>query len=207
MIAAKCMISAKGDDPARRRAYRCRDRGHAGLTLADALRPAAAPHGRQRRRRESRTLQAAVQPIRLLPGEQHLRSRPGLHGQGHTDRDGVAQSHRPLGCGHAHPLVALPPVELRRLAGVVTQRCEHRSGGRQEPVLSGRRRQLREARAEDEAPLQIAGDQPVVLQGDREPVRGGTGETGGGHELGQRGRPGLQRAEYDRSLVEHADPA
>ena len=80
-------------------------------------------------------------------------------------------------------------------------------GGGQQPVLAGRRRQLREPRAEDEAALHVAGHHAVVLQRDREPVRGRAGETGGGDQPGQGGRTGLQRAQHQSRLVENADAA
>ena len=46
-------------------------------------------------------LQAAVQPVRLLPGEQDLRGGAGEHGQLDADRDRVAQTGRALGGGDA----------------------------------------------------------------------------------------------------------
>jgi len=49
--------------------------------------------------------------------------------------------------------------------------------------------------------------QPVVFEGHREPVGGGPGQSGRRDELGESGRPGLQRAEHDGGLVEHADSA
>ena len=55
-----------------------------------------------------RAAQAAVHPLALLPGEQHLRGRAGGHRQRGADRHGVAQPAGPLGGGHAHPDVALP---------------------------------------------------------------------------------------------------
>ena len=46
--------------------------GDAGLALTDALGPATATDPGERRRRERRALQAAVQPVGLLPREEHL---------------------------------------------------------------------------------------------------------------------------------------
>ena len=116
-----------------------------GLALADALRPAATADAGQRGRAELGALQPAVQPVRLLPGEQDLRGRAGVHRQRAADRDGVAQADRPLGRGHADPLVALAAVQLGALAGVVAQRGQHRPGGGQQPVLAGGRGRARPA--------------------------------------------------------------
>ena len=148
-----------------------------------------------------------MQPVRLLPREQDLRRGAGLHRQRRADGDGVAQAHRALGRGDADPLVALAAVQLGALAGVVAQRGEHRAGGGQQAVLAGGRGELGQPRPEDEPALQVAGDQAVVLERHGEPVRGGPGQPGGGDELGQGRRAGLQRAEHDRGLVENADAA
>ena len=73
---------------------------------------------------------------------------------------------------------------------------------RSSPAADG---ELGQPRAEHEAALQVAGDQPVVLERDREPVGGGPGEPGGRHEAGQGRRPGLERGEHEGGLVEDAD--
>ena len=102
-------------------------------------------------------------------------------------------------------MLALAAEQLGALVGVVAQGAEHRAGGREQAVLAGGRGELAEPRAEDEAPLQVARDQPVVLEGHGEPVGRRAGQAGGGHELGQGRRAGLERAEDDRRLVENAD--
>ena len=102
-------------------------------------------------------LQAAVQPVGLLPGEQHLGGGAGAHGQLRADRDGVAQADGPLGGGDADAVLALAAEELGALAGDVAQRAEHRAGGGEQPVLAGGGGELGEPRAEDEAALQVAG--------------------------------------------------
>jgi hypothetical protein len=66
---------------------------------------------------------------------------------------------------------------------------------------------LGEPRAEDEAPLQVASDQAVVLQGYGEPMRGRPGQAGRGHQPGQGGRARLERGEHQGGLVEHAHAA
>ncbi len=158
-------------------------------------------------RGEAGALEAAVQPVGLLPGEQHLGRRSGEHRQRGADRDRVPQADGPLGRGDADALVALAPVELGGLAGVVAQGREHRPGGGEQPVLARGRGELGEPRAEDEPALHVAADEAVVLQRDGEPVRGRPGQAGGGDELGQGGRPRLEGAEDHGGLVEHADSA
>ena len=64
-----------------------------------------------------------------------------------------------------------------------------------------------EARAEDETALEVAGHEAVVLEGDGEPVGGGSGQSGGGHQAGQRGGAGLQSREHESGFVEDADSA
>ncbi len=118
----------------------------------------------------------AVHPLGVLPGEQHLGGRAGAHGQLRADRDGVAQPRRALGRGDADAVVALAAPELGGLAGDVAQPRQHRAGGGEQPVLAGGRGELGEPRAEDEAALHVAGHEPVVLEGHREPVGGRTGQ-------------------------------
>ena len=69
--------------------------------------------------------------------------------------------------------------------GLVAQSRQHWSGGGQEMILARGAGQLGEPGAQDEAPLGVAGDQAVELQGDRDAVCRGAGKMGGGHELGQ----------------------
>ena len=47
----------------------------------------------------------------------------------------------------------------------------------------------------------------MVFERDREPMGGRPGQSGGRDQAGQRGRPGLQRAEHQGGFVEHADTA
>ena len=105
------------------------------------------------------------------------------------DGDRVAQPGRPLGRGHADPVVALAAEQLRRLTGDVAQPREHGPGRSEQPVLAGGGRQLAEPRAEHESALHVAGDEPVVLERDGEPVGGRASEPGRGHQPGQCGRP------------------
>ena len=112
-----------------------------------------------------------------------------------------------LGGGDADAVVALAAPQLGGLAGDVAQPGQHRAGGGEQAVLAGGGGQLGEARAEHEAALHVAGDQTVVLEGDREPVGGRPGEAGAGDQAGQGGRSGLERGEHEGGLVEDADSA
>ena len=73
------------------------DRGDAGFALAHALGPTAPAHTGESGGVEGGTLQAAVEPVGLLPGQEDLGSRAGEHRQAGTDGDRVAQAHGPLG--------------------------------------------------------------------------------------------------------------
>ena len=61
-------------------------------------------------------LQSAVHPLRVLPGEQHLRGRARAHGQLRADRDGVAQAAGTFGGGDADAELALTSPQLGGLA-------------------------------------------------------------------------------------------
>ena len=102
-------------------------------------------------------------------------------------------------------MLALAAPQLRGLPGDVAQSGEHRAGRGEQAVLAGRRGELGEPGAEDEASLHVAGHQPVVLEGHREAVGGGPGQPGAGDEAGQGGRSGLESGEHEGGLVEHAD--
>ena len=123
------------------------------------------------------------------------------------DGDGVAQAGGTLGGGDADAVVALAAPQLGGLAGDVAQPRQHRAGGGQQPVLAGGGAELGQPGSEHEAALHVAGHQPVVLQRHREAVGGGSGQAGGGHETGQRGRSGLQGREHEGGFVEDADSA
>ena len=196
-----------GDDLAAGGADRRRHRGHSLLALADRLRPAATANAGQRGGGEGGVLQAAVDPLGVLPGEQHLCGGAGAHGQLRPDRDRVAQPRRTLGRGDADAVVALAAPQLRRLAGDVAQAREHRSGRGQQAVLAGGDRELGQARAQHEASLQVAGDEPVVLERDGEPVRRRAREARGGDQSGEGRRSGLERSQHEGGLVEHPDAA
>ena len=152
-------------------------------------------------------LQTPVQPVGFLPRQQHLSGGSGEHGQAGTDRDGVAQPDRPVGGRDANALVTLATEQLGALVGVVAQGAQDRSGGREQPVLTGRRGQLAQPRPKDEPALHVSAHQPVVLQRDGEAVRRRPRQPSGRDQLGQGRRPGFQRTEHRGRLVENADPA
>ena len=76
----------------------------------------------------------------------------------------------------------------------VAQSAQDASGRGKQPVLSCGRGQLAEPRTEHEASLQVASDQSVVLERDREPVGRGPGQPGRGHQTGEVLRSGLEGA-------------
>ena len=105
------------------------------------------------------------------------------------------------------PAVSLPAIELRALTGDVAQPREDRPGRLEQAVLAGGRGELAQPGTEDEAALQVARHEPVVLQGGGEAVSCGAGQPGGRDEGGQAGGAGFQGPENDRRLVEDADSA
>ena len=91
--------------------------------------------------------------------------------------------------------------------GLIPQGRQHRTGGREQMVLAGGRGELGQARAEDEAPLRVARDQPVVLQGDGDAMGRRPGQVRGGDELGEGRRARLQGAHDEGRLVDDAHTA
>ena len=101
---------------------------------------------------------------------------------------------------HAHPGVAPAHVELRALAGVVAQRGHDRRGRGDEVVAD-------QTGPEHEPPVGVAGDEPVRLKRDREPMGRRAREPGRGRELTESERARSERVEHGDRLVEHADAA
>ena len=66
---------------------------------------------------------------------------------------------------------------------------------------------LAESRAEHEATLHVARDEPVVFQGYGEPMRGGPGKSGGCHEAREGRRARLQGGEHQSGFIKYADSA
>ncbi len=102
--------------------------------------------------------------VGVLPGKKHLSRRAGQHAELASHRDGVAETSLTLRRGYTDPVVALSAEQLGRLPGDVSQPGEDWPCRRQQPVLAGGRRQLREPWSQHEPALQVAGDQPVVFQ-------------------------------------------
>ena len=171
------------------------------------MRPAAAPYGGQCHRGVATASQPALHPIRLLPGEQHLRRRACAHRQLSADRYAVAKSGHPLGGRYTDPVVTLPPEHLSRFAGDIPKPREYRPSRGQQPVLAGRRRQLPEPRTEDESALKVTGDEAMMLQCHRKPVSRWSGQTGRRDQPSESGRSGLQGAQYEGGFVQDADTA
>ena len=193
------------DDFARRTAHGSRDRGDSGLTFADGLGPASSPYAGQRRRVKDSALQAAVQTIGFLPGEQDLCCRAGLHRERRTKGDAVTQSTRDsFGGGNADPFVALASVQLRAFAGGVPQCDENGRCGGQELVLTRGAGQLGQPRTEDESPVDVSRHQAVELQRGCEPMGSWPGQTCRGHHPAERQGSRFERTENERCFVEHA---
>ncbi len=121
--------------------------------------------------------------VRAAPGEPdllyidlhliHEVTSPHRQLRPHGDR--VAQPRRTLGRRDADPVLTLAPPQLGGLAGDVPQPCQDGPGRGEQAVLAGSGAELGEPGTEDEAALHVAGDEPVVLEGDREPVGGRPG--------------------------------
>ncbi len=143
----------------------------------------------------------------VLPGEQDLRRRAGAHGQLGTDRDGVAQTRGALRGCDAHAELSLASPQLCRLPGDVAEPGEDGTGCSEQTVLPGGSGELGETRSEDETALYVTGHQTMVLQGYRDPVSGGPGQAGAGHQTGKGRRSGLQGGEHQGGFVEDTDSA
>ena len=70
-----------------------------------------------------------------------------------------------------------------------------------------RRGELGDAGAEDEPSLHVPREHPVVLERDRDPVRGGSRQPGGRDQLGEGGAPAFHRGEHRNGLVQYPDAA
>lgn len=100
-------------------AHRSGDGGDARFAFAHGLCPATPAHGGKISGGEARAVQATVEAIGFLPGEQDLRCRTSLHGKCGPHGNGIAKAHGPLCGGNADALLALTAEELRGLAGVI----------------------------------------------------------------------------------------
>ena len=116
------------------------------------------------------------------PRAHHLRAGAGGQRQPAAHRHRRPQPVRAFGRRDAHPLGAVAAVELRALAALVAHPGQDRSRRGHERV-GQRGGELGHPRAEDERPSIVAAEQPVHLERDGQPVRGGAGQAG-------RARPG-----------------
>jgi hypothetical protein len=101
----------------------------------------------------------------------------------------------------------LPPEHLSRFPRDVPQPGQHRSRRRQQSVLARSRCKLAKPWPQDESTLQIAADQTMMLEGDRQAMRSWSGEPSRGYQTSQSGRSSLQGAEHQGGFVEDADTA
>jgi hypothetical protein len=101
----------------------------------------------------------------------------------------------------------LPAEDLRALARGVAQGEQYRTGRGDQTVLAGGRSQLDQPAAQDEPALDVAADQPVVDQGQRQAVDSRPGKPGGSHQLGQSCGPGLQCIQHHGCFIDDSDPA
>jgi hypothetical protein len=124
-------------------------------------------------------LQPTVHALGFLPREQDLGRGSGEHRQGRTDRNRVAQAGRAFGGRDADAVVALAAEQLSAFAGCLSESGKDWARCRKETILAGRGGELSEPRTENEPAVQVSGHHPVVLEGNSEPVRSGSGETGG----------------------------
>jgi hypothetical protein len=187
--------------PAARTPYRRGHRRDPRLAFGHRAGPASVADPGQRRRGELGAAQSPVQDLAILPGQQNLGRGSGRHRQRRAHRHRVPQPARALGRRDADPDVGLAPVELGALPGVIPQPDQHRLGDHQQPVLAGRRGQLGDPGAEYEPARLVPGDQPVVLERDRDPVHGRPRQPRGRHELGQRRGAALHGTQHGNGLV------
>jgi hypothetical protein len=101
----------------------------------------------------------------------------------------------------------LAPEHLSRFPSDVPQSRQYWSGGCQQPVLAGSRRQLTKPRPQDETALQISADQTMMLEGDSQAMRRRPGKSSRGDQASQGGWSSLQGAEHQGGFVEDTDTA
>ena len=168
------------------REHRRRHRRHAGLALADRLRPAAPADLGQHPRRELRRREDVDERRRVRPRAQHLRAGP--------------RGQRQAGCRPGRWCAARSRVRRRRRrparcrrAGTAGRSRHTRRAPRPAPARppttsgSGNAAASSASRGpEHEAALPVARQQPVHLERNREPVGGGAGQLG----RRRRARPG-----------------
>ena len=102
-------------------ANRCRDGRHPGLSLADAVGPAALANLVEIGSGECRRFQGTLLNLGRLPGGEYLGCRPGLHGEDAANGHTVTQSGGRLGGCDAQTAIAMASVNLGADLGCITQ--------------------------------------------------------------------------------------
>lgn len=146
-----------------------------------------------------------MQPLGILPGEQNLRGRPGLHRQHRAHGNRIAQAAGAFHRGDAHALIALTAVDLRGFAGPVKQCLQNRPRRGQQTILARCGGKLGETRAKHESSVLIAQHEAVALQRDRQTVGGRSRQAGGRHQLSESRGTGFQRVQNLHGFVEYTD--
>ena len=102
---------------------------------------------------------------------------------------------------------SLAPVELGALAGVIAQGDEHRRRRGEQPIFTCCRREFGQPGPQDEPPLHIPRDEPVVLECHGEAMRRRAGEMSARNELREGHGSRFESAENERGFVKYADSA
>ena len=154
----------------------------------------------------SRSPTLSTQPAAGRLAEQHPAGRPEVERQQRPLRDDPTQTVRRLERDHTAAGVAFTDEQLHALAGRLAQRPEHRRRRCDQREAPGCRPAERdEVRAEFEAAVVVAPQQPVRLQRGGQPVGGRPRQAGRRLQFAERSRAGLDRAENRHRLVENAD--
>lgn len=172
----------RGDDSPAGVAHRSADRGDTGFPLFDAL--------------------------RHIGALQHATSRTTIQRKQCALRDDPAQAVGGFEGDDAAPSIRVGDVELHALARVVAQRREHGASDlRQRELLLRGARQTNQLEPEAEPSLRIAAHQPVLLEGDRQPVSRRSRQAGRFLQTGEVLRGAGQSAKDHNPFVNHPDAA
>ena len=119
-------------------------------------------------------------------------------------RNSGADPHALLGTQHrSGAWSALPDIEpLTAFHTALAELSSNKKGKAKNVLLA-----FSDPRAEDEPALHVPREEPVVLKGDRDTVRSGTGQPGRRHELGERRGTALHGGQHGDGLVEDAHAA
>ena len=175
--------------------------------MCHTLRPPAATHGGEFSGGEGGLLETLIHAIGILPGKKDLRGRTRIHRELTSHWHGVAKAGGSLCGGDAYPEVALAAEQLDGFAGDIAETSEDGPSGSQKSILASRGGEFAEARSEDEAPLHVTCDEPMVFEGNRKSVCGWSGQSRPSHEARKRRRPGFERSQNECGFVQNADSA